>query len=275
MKKKLVLGTSAIVLALALLCGCGTKDDINPQLPENQTSNSSIVNTNDELQEEIIDVKEDIISEESGDIVLDTTNSGDVTNKDTTVPESEEVNSDINSTEISDNWLDFEFLLDGAKYKLGETSYNDLKNAGWTFDLADYGYSNGYILNPNDKSFSTIKLNNAKYGDKYNDFYITVGFINNDTVAKDITECNIWSIIADARYGSKMIESHSDMMITKGIHYGSTEEEVLTALGTPNDIYENSELGYKTFSWNYKYSPNLRITVYADTGVSKFELKKY
>lgn len=273
MKKKLVLGTSAIVLALALLCGCGAKDDINPQLPENQqVGENAVVNNSGEVRDEAILEDEEIITEDSGDIAIENGESGDIVNEEVT---SENDNEVVSNAEISDDWLDMEFLFDGIKYKIGETSYKDLKDAGWSFDLADYGRPNGYILNPGDKSFSTVDLNNSKYGDNYKAFCLTVGFVNNDTVAKDITECDIWSIKTDTRYGFKLKDAYSEMTIAKDIHYGSSEADVLAAFGEPTESYENEEYGYKTFTWRHDFSKYLRITVYADGGVSAIELQQY
>ena len=176
---------------------------------------------------------------------------------------------------ISDDWRDLEFVLDGVKYKINETSYADLKEAGWTFDLKDYGYENGYIMNPRDKTYGTIELKNEKYGDKYDAFSITVGFINNDTVAKDITECDIWSISMDSRYGFRLRESYSDMTIAKGVTFGTSEADLLAAFGTPEDTYENTEKGYKAYTWRSDFSEYLYINVYADGGVSSFKLQQY
>lgn len=274
MKKKLVIGISAIILALALLCGCGTKDEVNNNMSDNQQAEENVViNNSGEVPEENIVEDEELPAENSGDVALENSESGDTVNEEV-VPEIDN-NKNAEDTEISDNWLDMEFVFDGLKYKIGETSYNDLKNAGWTFDLADYGRPNGYILNPGDKSFSTVDLRNSKYGDGYKAFCITVGFVNNDTVAKDITECDIWSVKTDTRYGFKLKDSYSDMTIAKGIKYGSSEADVLAAFGTPTETYENPEHGYKTFTWRHDFSKYLKITVYADGGVSAIELQQY
>ena len=274
MKKKLVRGTSAIILALALLCGCGEKSEVNDNLPDNQhTEEKVVINNSGEAPEENIVEDEELPVENSEDVALENPESGDTANEEA-VPEVDN-SKNVGDAEISEDWLEMEFTFDGVKYKIGETSYNDLKNAGWTFDLADYGRPNGYILNPGDKSFSTVDLKNSKYGDGYKAFCITVGFVNNDTVAKDITECDIWSIKTDTRYGFKLKESYSEMTIAKGIHYGSSEADVLAAFGTPTETYENPEYGYKTFTWRHDFSKYLRITVYADGGVSAIELQQY
>ena len=58
----------------------------------------------------------------------------------------------VSNGNISDDWKDCEFIFNNKTYKL-YVPYSDLKNDGWSFDLADYGYSNGYVMNPGDKSY--------------------------------------------------------------------------------------------------------------------------
>lgn len=58
----------------------------------------------------------------------------------------------VSNGNISDDWKDCEFIFNNKTYKL-YVPYSDLKSDGWSFDLADYGYSNGYVMNPGDKSY--------------------------------------------------------------------------------------------------------------------------
>lgn len=174
--------------------------------------------------------------------------------------------------DISDDWTDLEFGLDGIKYKMN-VPYSDLVANGWTFDLKDYGQEEDYQLDANYKVYGTIDLNHSKYGTDYEDFYITVGFINNDTVPHEVIDCDVWTLTANALYGSGFKEPCGNMTIAKGIHFGSTEEEVLAAFGTPYDVYE-SDLGYKAYTW-YEDSKYLDITVYPDKGVTSIGMKAY
>ena len=58
----------------------------------------------------------------------------------------------VSNGSVSDDWKDCEFIFNNKTYKL-YVPYSDLKSDGWSFDLADYGYSNGYVMNPGDKSY--------------------------------------------------------------------------------------------------------------------------
>ena len=95
----------------------------------------------------------------------------------------------VASGNISDDWKDCEFILNNKAYKL-YFPYSDLKNDGWTFDLADYGYANGYVMNPGNKVTGTINLENPNF-----DSTVRIGFINDSNSVKDITECNISGLL--------------------------------------------------------------------------------
>lgn len=186
----------------------------------------------------------------------------------------EEVDANTN-VDLSDNWTDMQIAIDGKVYNL-PVDYDVLKADGWSFDLADYGKENGYILNPGDSVTSTIELTNPKYGEEFDSATLYVGFINVDDTAKDITECHIWSIKSDSYYGSRQMEKYPSVTVAKGIKFGSTEQEVIAAFGQPeeDDVYV-SDSGYKTFEYCNDYSQYLRLTIYEDTGVSCIEIKEY
>ena len=47
------------------------------------------------------------------------------------------------------DWKTFAFTLDGKDMSL-PVAYSDLQAAGWSVDLSEYGYEDGYIMNAND-----------------------------------------------------------------------------------------------------------------------------
>ena len=55
------------------------------------------------------------------------------------IEESSEPETEIVDNEISDNWMDGEFLLDGVKLKM-PCSYEDVTKTGWAFERSDSGY---------------------------------------------------------------------------------------------------------------------------------------
>lgn len=172
---------------------------------------------------------------------------------------------------ISDDWTDMEFMFDGAYYAL-PASYQELEANGWSFDLAEYGYSDGYVLNPGDKTYDTIELTNPAYDE---DLMVWVGFINTSDTAKDILDCDIWSIQLDTCSGFTQVDDYPYMEIADGIGIGSTREEVEAAFGPCDDIYEADEYGYVTYNYNVDYTYYLKITVFDDMGVTAISMSTY
>lgn len=159
------------------------------------------------------------------------------------------------------DWTDLQMLIDGVMYDV-PFDYAKLVDAGYSFDLADYGYEGGYEMKPGDKVTGTITLENPKFGNSYNSFEPWVGFINNSNETKDITECDIWSIELDIVHGSKLRESYPDLVLINGITWGSSADEILATFGEPQDEYYSDSLGYTKYTF-YARDKEARIDYYA------------
>ena len=166
----------------------------------------------------------------------------------------------VSNGSVSDDWKDCEFIFNNKTYKL-YVPYSDLKNDGWTFDLADYGYANGYVMNPGNKVTGTINLENPNF-----DSTVRIGFINDSNSVKDITECNIWSFEVDNAFVDTL---------PKGIHNGSSLQDVINAYGEPKDSYRADSLGYWNYTYQDEYSKYFRLTIYDDKGVTAFSYDMY
>lgn len=174
--------------------------------------------------------------------------------------------------ELSDDWTDMQFILDGKLYEL-PVSYRELEANGWSFDLAAYGYTDGYIMNPGDKTYSTIELSNPDYDE---DLMVWVGFINTGDKAQDILDCDIWAFQMDTCVGSRQLENYPDMEIAGGIGFGSTREEVEAAFGECEDIYEaDSGYNYAVYNYDMDYKYYLKLTIYEDKGVTAIDISSY
>lgn len=179
-----------------------------------------------------------------------------------------EVN-DNSSVELSSDWMDCEFAIEGKKYKLNN-SYKTYTQDGWYIDLEKMGYAEGYILNKNDKTYSTIDLLN----DNFEDADVSVGFINRGDNAQDITECDIWAINIDNSYSDTPVSFE----LPGGVKNGATLADVEAAYGKPedeNDIYRSEDLGYTKYSYDYDYSIYFEVTVYDEEGLTEFGYKIY
>ena len=169
----------------------------------------------------------------------------------------------VSTGNISDDWKDCEFIFNNKAYKL-YFPYSDLKNDGWSFDLADYGYANGYVMNPGNKVSGTISLENPNF-----DSTVRIGFINDSNTIKDITECNIWSFEVDNAFVDDD-ETPVSFTLPKGIHNGSSLQDVINAYGEPKDSYRADSLGYWNYTYQDEYSKYFRLTIYDDKGVTAF-----
>ena len=170
---------------------------------------------------------------------------------------------------LDGEWTDMKFVLDGKTYQL-PFAYEELEAEGWTFDLADYGYEEGYKMEPGDKVYATIDLKNPAYGDKLD---IRVGFKNYSDDTLDIKACDIWSLEFDTCYAGKQLESYPDMVIGNGLAIGSSKSDVEEACGACDEIY-SSDLGYDKYSY-VADDCNLDITIYEGMGITAFKLSTY
>lgn len=177
----------------------------------------------------------------------------------------------FNTGLISDDWTDMAFWFDGVYYEL-PASYQELEENGWSFDLAEYGYTDGYILNPGDKTYDTIELTNPMYDE---DITVWVGFINTSDTAKDILDCDIWSIQLDTCSGFTQVDNYPYMEIAQGIGIGSTREEVEDAFGPCDDIYEAEDYGYVTYNYSEDYTYYLKLTIDDNKGVTAISMSAY
>lgn len=228
-----------------------------------------------EVEDEDIDFEIDEDDIEVGDGVNVTINGEEINKDEDKKDEDEKVDepSTPSNGTIDSDWAKLEMSIDGVIYKF-PYDFAKLKSNGWTLDLAKYGKENGYILNPGDKTYSTLDLYNTKYGSEYDSFSIGCGFKNYDNAAKDITECDLWSVNMAIDYGSRLKKSYPNVEIAKGIKFGAKEADVLAAFGTPDDTYESTDLGYKTFTYD-KDGIKARFKVSNEHGLVQIEYQNY
>jgi hypothetical protein len=191
----------------------------------------------------------------------------------TTAPETVPEETAGEDVQLTGDWLDLQFVLDGVMFKLGDP-YKKLEAAGWSFDIAELGYPNGYVLNPGDKVFGTIQLRNDAYDKKIS---VYIGLRNNSDQVKDIYDCDLWTFSLETTYGFKLVEPHPTMMIGNGIQLGDTHQQVLEACGPceEKNMFVSEEYGYITYEYRVDFTYYLKITVYDEYGVTKIQLQDY
>jgi len=170
---------------------------------------------------------------------------------------------------ISADWKDMEFIFDNMYCKIPTLKYSDLVAKGWSFNAKDYGLDEGYVLNPNQKTYATISLKNNKY-DEY--LLVTFGFINNDTKVKDILECDVWSLTCNATPGKKFLENIPTFKLSGDITWGSSKEEIEAKYGKTTDIFEAKESGYVVYTYDIDNSKKMRLNIFNDGGLRSITL---
>lgn len=163
-------------------------------------------------------------------------------------------------------WQDMTFSMDGQVYRI-PFAYAGIKDQ-WTFNLSDYGYDKGYVLNPGDKVTGTIQLQNSRYSK----VRCTAGFMNTGTEVKDILDTDIWSFTMDI----SSADQYPEVELPGGITWGSTEDDIIKAYGKPDeDPYVSKELGYSVYNWFDHFTYKMKLTVYKDGGLKGIMLENY
>lgn len=256
MKKRMMKIVCMMVMMCVLLAGCGNRytDEEVAQMIEEAKSEALEMQADEE--EESVSEERDVSTE--ADIKEDVS---EADGKDT----SKDKEQDASQGDLSQKWTDLQFVFDGKNYQI-PFSYKDLEAEGWSFDLADYGYENGYILNPGDYVSGTIHL--EKEGYERNEVDVAIGFINNASEAKDILECEVYSFTLQTNLWLIEDIKYPDMKIAKNIGIGSSYDDVKAAFGEPNEFYDDTDNECYYISYEVDYTYILDMTISKERGVS-------
>ncbi len=127
---------------------------------------------------------------------------------------------------LSENWDDLDVRLDGVVYKYPYV-YQDFDNAGWILEdktergLPDGARMTGYRPMPNQQ---------YALGDKHT-CYLYCGFFNPGSEFAEMVDCKLWCLEYSIASNLPEDAKTADLELAKGIHIGSTEEEILAAYG--------------------------------------------
>ena len=163
-----------------------------------------------------------------------------------------------------------QIMIDGTVYTL-PFDYSLISN-DYTFDLADYGKEDGYVLNPGDKVLCTVNLENPNID---SEFDFSVGFKNYGDEVKDIKETSVWAMDLDKRWCDT--DNYPSVVLPGGITWGSTVDDIKALYGEPADEpYRSDDLGY----WEYTYELNdddyqVRLTIYDEYGLTEINIYDY
>ena len=146
---------------------------------------------------------------------------------------------------LSDDWKEFTFELDGHVYTLPCHCQEFAKN-GWnlspSYDIDPTTYKlAGY------SEVTYVKLTNGAV-----DIY--VDFANNSGNARVVSDCDIVSVTIEA-------SDNLGLKLAKGIHCLSTVEEIQAAYGTPDSMSSNSD--YTSLDYGTDYDVMMEFTIWS------------
>ena len=226
----------------------------NTKTENEQTDENNNIDSSDELE---ITAKDEVSIDENTD-----ENTEEIVNT--------EEDIDLNNgIQISDNWTDFEFAIDGVKIILPCT-FEDLKNCGWILDRTRYN-EDDLMFEAGTISLGGIKLENENYPD----VEFRVGIINNTTEDIDIEKCLITKVVIDKNHGYSNADTYPDVKLPKEIKWNATQEDVIAAFGETDDVYESDAGGgYKIYRYTSDDRHKLNVSVFEnEMGFSEFELE--
>ncbi len=229
----------------------------------------------DQSSAELLDGDTEEATEE--DAEEDTEEATEETTEETTEEDTEETSEDSSSNgtvdapaDLSDDLFSEQISVDGVVYHL-PFAYSIISDK-YTFDLADYGYENGYTLGPNEYILATVFLENADYD---SDLDVSAGFMNTTSEDQDIMETDIWAIEFDITWCKT--DNYPEVILPGGITWGATVDDVKEAYGEPDgEPYYAESLKY----WNYTYSDpdndyTVDLIIYEDRGLTEIDVKSY
>lgn len=186
-----------------------------------------------------------------------------------TLPDTSEDRPVVDAEPMDGTWEDMSFFFDGHEYSL-PFAYSEIEANGWTFDIADYGYEDGYVMNAGDQTYESIELKNPDYPD----VTVKIGFVNLDSSAKDITECDIYAFSLDTCYGFDQVDAFPIMSVSGGLTIGMDEQSAVAIMGECDDVYEAEE--YNSYSYqDEEYNRHLDFEVNDENGITYFDLTYY
>lgn len=177
----------------------------------------------------------------------------------------------VASGELAATLDSLQIQLDGVVYTL-PYDYSAISST-YYFDIADYGYENGYVMNPGDSVSTTIELENESM-DSHCNFWI--GLTNTDAEAQDITLCDISGMYINIAFCDT--GSYPSIVCPGGITWGSTYDDIVAAYGECEDPYYAEELCY--YSLDYKvetesYTAYWTFETYDDGGLKSIKVRCY
>ncbi|MBR5565343.1 MAG: hypothetical protein IKW08_04160 [Roseburia sp.] len=218
---------SLLITTMCLLSACGSAEPTN--------SNNVAVETETQIMENDTELE-----------IMETEN----IENETEVVETELTTEVVEKDVISDNIFDFEFLYNGKKIKL-PISYKEFSEiTGWTLDEALKGNKEEELMMDTRHTYYYGPLSHPNYSAKPTDFdfVCTATFQNLTDEYIHVLDSSVYTVKFSRSYdtelyamangiehegdaGVGLVESWEEIELSKGITWGSTEEEIVAAYG--------------------------------------------
>lgn len=161
-------------------------------------------------------------------------------------------------------WTTMEFCIGSNSFKLMETTLQNLASkTGWKIDLESDEYTSSTMIMPHgdfEDDLILVELEDPE--DSHNSLWVLL--VNPTNAPLNIMDCLISSVDADT------YRSTFDFTVC-GVGLGNSIDDVITALGDPQDVYESDDditLSYETSD----YSKIIEFTAMDGKTVDEIEL---
>ena len=166
---------------------------------------------------------------------------------------------------LSDNLSDLSFYFDGNIYTI-PFDYSEFDTNTWkmSYDLDE----DDKVLGSGESAYS-IGFSSDKY-DQYLSFYITVSNYTNADVDFEKGVVSSFNVAIDYTSGDV-----PEMIMPKGITWGSNKADIENAYGEPNSTYDSSSLDYETMTYSVNDFDSITFRVSDDKGLCGVDIYHY
>ncbi len=153
-------------------------------------------------------------------------------------------------------WTSLKFMLDGKEYALMQTTLDDLaQQSGWSIDLAEAGYPNGYIVQSGEE-IDDIPLEH----EGIEDITFSVTAYNPQKDQQDLGRCVLTAVWV------RDFDAALDFKVDGEVGIGKKLDDATAAYGRPNSEYGSSTGTYRSVTFNTSDHGKMLHLVAGDAG---------
>ena len=206
------------------------------------------------------------------------TTSEEKTNSTATLNHDEESTNE-KLTELSTNWEDMMFDINGELYHLS-TSYKALEKNGWVVDYENCKYEKDYIMEPGEYTLQSHDIFHDQYQENEGRerFYITMSFYNNTNQKTTWSEASVSCFSASISENTDVVYeiNYPSITLANEIAWGATLDEIKAAFGEPQSQKESQyqPTEYTLFYYNNEETKEMTLVVHEKYGLIQIKLQE-